>query len=934
MRLNCMSFRAVQRSKKAGSRPSGKCLLLVFASSLCFGLQSDRITGAIDSAHMVALHKSVRPMAQPQDDRGAVELSFKLGYVTMLIVPSAAQQQTLTALLAQQQDPSSPNYRKWLTPQQYADRFGLSQNDLNKITAWLKSQGFQIRSTGAGRNTVVFSGTAAQIQKAFRTEIHHYTVNGENHVANSSPVMIPAALNGIVSGVMGLNDFRPKPMIRRSATAFRAARPNYTTTISGSTYYFLAPGDVATIYDINPLYDASTPINGSGQKLAVMGQTDIYLADLTDFRSGFNLPSFTCTTGTTGLITSCDTTYFEYVLYGTDPGAPNSIQDDLGEADLDVEWSGATAPNAQVIYVNAPDPSGNGVFDSITYAIENSLAPVISMSYGLCEADVTESLETILQQGNSEGITIISAAGDDGAAACDYSPPGTTSTYIPPPPYSPAVGGLAVNYPASSPEVTGIGGTSIPLADFTSSFWASSNGTTGGSALSTLVGQEISWNDDVEIAQYCQENPSNTFCTQGGSPPVSGWVPLTSTATAEQVQEDIWISIGGGGGSNCWTESNTGVCEAGFAQPTWQQSLSVPEAPTGVRWVPDVSLLASPNYPGLIVCTPQEEVVSGSSSTVSTCYPGGTTGIATAVDTYFSIFGGTSTATPIFAGMLTLFNQYFGGIRLGNINPTLYSLAATPSNGAFHQTISGDNNVYCQPGTPSRQPTTVQCPTTGVFGFSASNYDAATKYNLVTGLGSVDANNLAVAWAATLPSFSFTLTPSVSTLTVQPGQTANNTVNLTVASTNGFVVNSATVMPLTYSCTISPSVANGPTCSFSPQNGQNITTTTPSVAMLTIAPSAQLRPALGPGNGIFYAILLPGVFGAVLVAGSRRRGMCLLALMVLLGSSTLWLGSCGGSSSTPSSPGTPAGNYTVTINAATGGASPITASASFTLTVE
>src|SRR5271169_4760058 len=293
-----------------------KLLLPLLASTLCLAAQPDRIAGPIDSSRGVTLARSLHPKARPQYDQGAVESSFRLDYVTLTISPSPSQQQALDQLLAQQQDRSSPNFQKWLTPEQYAERFGLSQNDVKKITAWLKSQGFTVLSVARGRNSVVFSATAAQIQSAFGTEIHNYDVNGEKHIANSTQVSIPAALRGIVTGVRGLNDFRPKPMYVRPVrnSSIPGPHPSYTTTISGTAEYFVAPGDIATLYDLDPLYNASPAIDGTGQKLAVVGQTDIYLADLTDFRSGFNLPSFTCTTGSTGLITSCDTTYFSYVL--------------------------------------------------------------------------------------------------------------------------------------------------------------------------------------------------------------------------------------------------------------------------------------------------------------------------------------------------------------------------------------------------------------------------------------------------------------------------------------------------------------------------------------------------------------------------------------------------------------------------------------------
>jgi subtilase family serine protease len=1031
-----------------------KFLLPLLASTLCFAAQPDRITGPVNSNRMVVLPGQVNHLAKPEYDQGAVDPSTQLSYVTLVFAPSPSQQAALDQLLQQQQQRSSPYYHKWLTPEQYAARFGLSQADVTKVTGWLQSQGLGIVRVARGRNSVVFSGTAAQISAAFKTEIHHYAVNGEKHIANATSVSVPAALSGILTSVRGLHDFRPKPTYVRAVAAPKGPHPSYTTTVDGNIDYFIAPGDIATLYDITPLYNASTPINGTGQKLAIMGQTDIYYADLNDFRTGFGLPTFTCTTGSTGLITACNATNFSYVLLGSDPGTPSL--GDLTEADLDVEWSGAIAQNAQIIFVNG-ETSG-GVNDALVYAIDNVIAPVISMSYGLCEAEVdgpAGSLETYLQQANTAGITVLNSAGDVGSTACDYNPPNHA------PPYDWAVGGLAVSYPASSPEVTGVGGTSIPTSEFTSAYW-NSNGvgtvSNGGSALSTLVGTEVPWNDDEALSQFCISDPSNSFCNPS---------PGVKVTSAETFQQDYWLSIGGGGVSNCFNLSG-GLCSSGFTRPAWQ-TVTIPgqtSPQSGYRLVPDVSLLASPNYPGYIICTPVEELSQSSpydTESTSSC----ASGIASAADGTIvnnefvidpSIIGGTSASTPVFAGIVTLINQYVGGTTgLGNINPQLYSLAATPSNGIFHPITTGDNDAFCQPGDPVGDPADVICPTgttPGTIGFEASNADATNSYNLVTGLGSVDANLLAQSFAPAAPAFSMTATLSGSsvmagnsataTITVtpaapSPGMTvnfSNNTscsglptggncsfnptsvngqgpatvtvtisipanataqtypivvtgtasgtstqsqtatislpvtktnqsfsiaagstsysvvagsgtsISLTVSSSNGFVTgsgsNQVTALPLTFTCTGLPSEATG---AFSPATGTNncsgaTATTTPAsvtLAITTTAPTSELRMPLRRGSRMFYALLMPGLFGVILAAGSRARTARLLGLMVVLGLSTLWLGSCGGSSSSSSggssNPGTPAGTYKVTINATTGGAVPLTGTTTITLIV-
>ena len=718
-------------------------LSALILSTVCFAAAPDRITGPIVAAQRIKLAGGVSLKARPEFDQGAVDPSFNLSYITLLTAPSAAQQRALDKLFNDQQDPRSPSYHKWLTPEQYGSRFGLSQNDLNKITAWLQSQGFTIVRTARGRNWIVFSGSAAQVERTFQTQIHNFQVDGEIHFANTAPPAIPAALSGIVTGFRGLNNFRPKSQSHQ-------ANPDYTLTLSGNNFYFLAPGDIATIYDVSTLY--GNGIDGTGQKLAVMGQTDVFQADLADFRSGFGLSPINCTVNPSNVITACNTANFQYILIGSDPGSPHP--GDLGEADLDIEWSGATARNAQIIYVNAP-ATANGVWDSWYYAVDNSVAPVINLSYTApCElAEATfgtsgvgtfASDEAELQKANMEGITFLNSSGDTGAAECDFGA-------------NLALNGYAVAYPASSQYVTGVGGTMIPLVspdEYTPTFWNPTNDPTGGSATGYIPEQV--WNDSQEFGAFCAANPSNQFCTGNH---------ITNWASAQSV---IGLSAGGGGLSNCVNETG-GVCatppNGGFPQPSWQSALVVPgETGAAVRFTPDVSLLASPNFPGYIICTPHGEV--GGTGSTSTCSSGIVSMLTACVNGTrgaCSIFGGTSVSSPVFAGMVTLLNQYFQGSAsngLGNINPMLYSLAATPANGAFNPVTTGSIGVFCSPGTPAGQPPALQCPGGGFLGFDASNFDPTTHYNLAVGLGSVDLNKLALAWAAVRPATSVTVQAS------------------------------------------------------------------------------------------------------------------------------------------------------------------------------
>jgi uncharacterized protein (TIGR03437 family) len=583
-------------------------LSLIFAA-LPAAAQRNRITESVRNGRRATLAGHVPSEARAENDQGRAAADLKLRSMSLVLKPSDAQEADLEQLLAAQQDPSSPEYHHWLTPEEYADRFGVSTDDLKKVTDWLTSQGLTVTATARARNSVSFTGTAAQVEKAFATEIHSFLVNGEVHFSNASDPSLPEALTAVVRAVHGLNDFRLKPM-----RSVKQALPQYT---SASGRHYLAPDDVATVYDILPLYSAG--YDGAGQKIAVVGQTQVAIADIQQFRTSFGLPA--------------NDPQITLVPNLRDPGVSS---DDVDEANLDIQWTGAIARNATIVYVYSYN-----VMDAVQYTIDQNLAPVLSMSYGLCEAQTARSDAAVLQswarQANAQGMTWISASGDSGGADCATT--GSNGGY------------LSVDLPAAIPEVTGMGGTEFN--EGTGSYWNASNNATKSSVISYIP--ETVWNDGTS-----SDGPS----------------------------------AGGGGASTI------------FAKPTWQSGLGVPA--DGARDVPDISLASSAQHDGYLM------------------YSGG----------QLSAVGGTSVAAPVFAGILTLIQQRVGASGSGNINPKLYALAqSTP--GAFHDIISGDNKATITCGLRSRN-----C-LSGSYGF-----DAGPGYDQASGLGSVDAYQLALAWGA------------------------------------------------------------------------------------------------------------------------------------------------------------------------------------------
>ena len=619
------------------------CLLAIPIIGL--SSQERRITGPIDGNHAVALKGNMHPRALASNDRGPLDPLTRIPYMRMALKPTGDQAADLEEFLEAQRDPSSSDYHRWLSPEEFGDRFGVSQNDLDQISAWLESQGFTVEKVARAQNWIAFSGTAGQVGKTFRTELHRYQADGKTHFANATEPSIPQALAGIVDGLHGLDDFHPRPPRNKKIV------PDLTSS-SGSHY--LAPDDLATIYDITALYKAG--YDGTGQKLVIAGQTDINLADLRGFRITF------------GLVAKDP----QLVLYGPDPGVSPG---DQVESDLDLEWSGAVARNATIIFVYSQD-----VFESVQYAIDQNLAPVISLSYGECELGVSASSRALVQQANAEGITWMNSSGDSGAAGCDWGGPPTAQ-------YGPAV-----SYPADLPEITAVGGAEFNESG--SAGWSTQNTAAWGSATGYLP--EKGWNDT----------------SLGGG---------------------IWAS--GGGASVV------------FPKPWWQAGPGVPS--DNARDVPDISLTASGDHDGYLI------YLSGGVMSV----------------------GGTSASSPSFAGIVAIINQYVvaKGVQatpgLGNINPTLYSLAQNTT-GIIHDITVGDNIVPCA----SRS---VGC-TTGSFG-----YKAGVGYDQVTGLGSVDAYNLVTKWASLPVAIGTAMTLTASPASIAQSATTQLTAKITaVTGTN------------------------------------------------------------------------------------------------------------------------------------------------------
>ena len=435
--------------------------LWVVLASCSLIAQTNRIQTVPDDTRTVTLTGNRYPSARAEYEVGSASPGHRMDKMILALNPGDEQNLALDALIAAQQTPGSRSYQKWLTPEEIADQFGVSENDLNQVTAWLGSHGFTVDEVPTGRRSIVFSGTAAMVKAAFHTEIKQYLVNGELHYANASDPQIPEALAAVVLGTVTLHDF--------GRTSFRTVKQTVSDFASGGSNY-LAPADFATIYNLNPLYTAGT--DGTGTSIAIVGRTNITLSDVTTFRSYFGLP----------------VNNPQIILNGTNPG----ITSDVDEAVLDVEWSGAVGRGATIKFVVSGSTSAtDGVDLSAQYIVTKNLAPVMSTSYGSCESAMgTAELgfyKNLWQQAAAQGISTMISAGDSGAAGCDTASEAT------------ATGGKAVNGLCSSIYSVCVGGTQFNDASNAGAYWASSmNATTKESAISYIP--EMAWNQSGSVS--------------------------------------------------------------------------------------------------------------------------------------------------------------------------------------------------------------------------------------------------------------------------------------------------------------------------------------------------------------------------------------------------------------------------------------------------
>jgi hypothetical protein len=711
---------------------------------------ASRITQAVDENNLAVLKGNVNPLARAEFDQGAVSDGQPLHRMLLLLQRGPDQEAALQKLLDDQQNKSSANYHAWLTPAQFGQQFGPSDADIQTVTNWLQSHGFQITKVTAGRTLIEFSGNAAQVRSAFHTEIHKYLVNGEARMANASDPQIPAALAPVVAGPVSLNNFPVKSHMRPLGTFQKSIKTGETKPLftfpgcQAGSCFGMGPADFAAIYNTAPLLSGSPKVDGTGQTIAIVGESNINVQDVIDFRNMFGL--------------STNFSSSNVILNGPDP----DISDSEGESDLDVQWSGAVAPGATIKFVTSePTETTGGIFLSAIYIVENNLAGVMSESFGACEQQIgtlNQFHNSLWEQAAAQGITVMVSSGDGGSAGCDNFDTALMASH-----------GLAVSGFASTPFNVAVGGTDFDEVNRWTQFWSSSNNSmTQASALG-----------------YIPEIPWNNSCGQLG---ITG-------CGASAPQGSLNIVAGSGGVSTL------------YPKPSWQSGTGVPL--DSHRDLPDVSFFASNGFNGSFYILCQSDASGTGSCNLNdfgfTFQGAGGTSISTPAFAGIMALVNQKQATaqnpaPRQGNANYVLYQLFK--KQVNTTPALNcNSSSIPESGCTFNDVThgnsakanssvGNNDVPCAGGSTNCSSKTAGA--NGVLVTTASPttpaYSTTTGYDLATGLGSVNAANLVNNWG------SVTFLPSTTTLS---------------ATVNGSSVTSITGITHGTAVNLSSSVAAG-----------------------------------------------------------------------------------------------------------------------------
>lgn len=706
---------------------------------------SARITQAIDETQLVRLKGNVHPLARPEFDHGAVSDATPMKRMMLLLQRSSQQQAALRQFMDEQLSKDSPNFQKWLTPQQFGQQFGPADADVQAVTAWLSSHGFTAIRVAPGRNVIEFSGNVGQVRNAFHTEIHRFVVNGDERQANTSDPQIPAVLTPVIAGIVSLHNF-PSRSMRRVVGQFTHTRVEGETTPQFTTAggnFALGPADFAKIYNI------PSTLDGTGGNIAIVGFSTINVNDAHSFRALFGLPVNDPV----------------IVNNGPDPGFGSEEE----EADLDVQWSGAVAPKAMIHYVLSEGTlTSDPIFLSAEYVIDNNSDDVMSLSFGTCEAGLGATanafFNTLWEQAAAQGITVTVSTGDSGSAGCDNFNIATA-----------AASGLAVSGFASTPFNIAVGGTDFDDVGMQTSFWSTTNAAgTRESALGYI--HEVPWNDSCAATA----TPTN----------------LTTCATANN------IVAGSGGPSAVYPKPSwqNGLTPADSHRDLPDVSLFASDGPQSMSSyvICQADAVSAGSPPS---CVPD------SSGNFTIFRLGGTSASAPSFAGIIALIGQSESnaGRSRRQGNANLVLYKIAATASNNCNSSTTPLTGSTTC-AFYDVTKGNNSVPCTGASPGCSSTTAG--TNGVLVTTSGStktpaFTAAAGYDMATGLGTVNVANLATVWGTAIGTFKGTTTTLKINGSSTPGTITHGTA--VTAAVTVAVVSPATGTPTGDVAVLAPS---------------------------------------------------------------------------------------------------------------------------------
>ncbi len=741
---------------------------------------TSRIIQPIDENVRVTFKGNVRQDLATVPDLGPVE-DGKLLHLYLLLQRTTAQQADLDNLIQRQQQVTAPEYHRWLTPKEFGARFGASPEDIAKVTAWLESHGFKVRSVLNNASMIDFEASAGQVRDTFHTELHYFNIQGGKYPANVKDPQIPAALAPVVAGIKGLSKIPAHTNhtpVRQASYDAQTHRWHTVDTAgkAGANPAFddpdgdldVSPQDLYTIYNVNPVFTGGHL--AATATVAVIEESDIEYGTVTSptgVATGGDVATFRSLFGVPGKLTM-------HVFHGfgtvtcTDPGIdPDDIGEDV-EASLDAEWINATAPSANLIFMSCDQDPDNGIITSETALIDNNLSDVMSLSYGASElefvtADYTAQ-DTLYAQAATQGQSFFVSSGDSGSDSADQNTSGTATS--------------GINISAfAAPTVTVAGGTdfsdvydSLEGGPAQATYWSTTNTTHFGSALG-----------------YVPETPWNNSCTSSILANLAGGFTgagYCASLTAGEIDGSV---VGGSGGISTH-----------YAVPAWQTGIS--GYSNAKHSIPDIAGFASSGWWGhaLIFCDSNSVDASTSGCTS---------------DANFGEAGGTSFVAPYLAGVAGLLVDYTGS-RQGLLNPALYALgkaqytaAATKtacySNGQtanagvttglpaaaciFNDVTTSNNDVPCKVGS-----TKCFVNSGATFGMLSTNgstslsvaYPSTPGFDQTAGIGTVNVNNLLTKWNT---AFTSTTGLKASPTSITSSQSTQLTATVTGGTPTGYV---------------------------------------------------------------------------------------------------------------------------------------------------